>query len=181
MPDEFPTLEAAAAFGVLVALARTVALWSGMRQGPTLVRELEAALRAGDLRRARSLSDHSSAATAGRFGHAMLEGLESAELGPERSVERALSRTRAGARRGHARDLAALAVLVGAGAYALRSALGVGRVFYGLLGLAIALTVFGAFLRQRTLHRLVAARPSLTEAARLAEASSAAATGGGTA
>jgi hypothetical protein len=170
MPDEFPTLEAAVLIGVLAALARTFSLFAGLRESPKLVASLEAALAAGDLRRGGALSDRSNAATAGRFGRALVEGLhdQGAELGAERCVERALSRTSAGVRRGLARDLAALAVLVGAGAYAYRAALDAGAVFYGLLAAAVALTVVGAVLRQKTLRGLVSSKASLTNAARRA-------------
>jgi hypothetical protein len=168
MPDEFPTLEAALALGVLVALARTSALWSGFRATPELMRALEETLRAGQIGRARSLCDRSRATTAARFGRALVQSLagREAELGAEPLVERALARASAGVRRGHARDLVALAVLVGAGAYAERAALGVGRVFYGLLFVALALTVLGALVRQRTLQSLLDSAAPLTAAAR---------------
>jgi hypothetical protein len=168
MPDEFPTLEAAALIGVMAAIARTLSLWAGLRASPKLVAALETALGAGDLRRAREVSDRSDAATAGRFGRALVEGLEGATgaLGAERNVDRALSRSSAGVRRGLARDLAALAVLIGAGAYAERAELDAGRLFYGSLVAAVALTVVGAWLRQRTLHRLISSRASLRNAAR---------------
>jgi hypothetical protein len=168
MPDEFPTLEAALAIGTLVAFARTFSLWSGLRATPTLMRALEDALRARQMDRARQLCDRSRAITAARFGRALVDAFtgSDARLGAERVVERALSRASAGVRRGHARDLVALAVLVGAGAYAERAALGVGRLFYGLLFTALAVTVVGALLRQRTLQRLVASRTRLTAAAR---------------
>jgi hypothetical protein len=168
MPDEFPTLEAVAVIGTLVALARTFALFSGLRQIPALARALEQALRTGELGRARSLCDRSPAAAAAHFGHALVAGLESPEgaSAPERSVERALSRTQKSVRRGHARDLAAAAVLIGAGAYATQASLGVGRLFYALLGAALALTVLGAVLRQQALGAIAATVGPLTQAAR---------------
>jgi hypothetical protein len=168
MPDEFPTLEAVAVIGVLVALARTFALFSGLREIPALARALEQALRTGDLGRARSVCDRSPAAAAARFGHALVAGLESTEgaSAPDRSVERALTRTRKSLRRGHARDLAATAVLIGAGAYATQASLGVGRLFYALLGAALALTVLGALLRQQTFGAIAATAGPLTQAAR---------------
>jgi hypothetical protein len=172
MPDEFPTLEVVLFIGTLVALARTAALWSGLRKAPALTRALGDALRARDLGRARSLCDRSSAAIAARFGHALVEGLATND-GPDaatRSLERALARARQSVRRGHARDLAALALLVGAGAYAERATLGVGRLFYGLLAVALGLTVLGTLLRQQTLRSLVGAAAPLAAAAREAVA-----------
>jgi hypothetical protein len=180
MPDEFPTLEAAIVLGTLVALARTSAIWSGLRATPALTQALSEALRARELGRARALCDRSKAVTAARFGRGLVEGLSSAEamLGAERIVERALARARAGVRRGHARDLVALGVLVGAGAYAERTELGVGRLFYGLLLVALALTTLGALLRQQTLRSLMTSGASLTAAARHAAPSAAAGSGG---
>jgi hypothetical protein len=55
---------------------------------------------------------------------------------------------------------------VGAGAYAEGATLGVGPLFYGLLAVALVLTVLGAILRQQTLRTLVAAGTPLTAAAR---------------
>jgi hypothetical protein len=164
-----------------VALARTFALWSGLEESPKLMTAHDPALRARNLERARALCERSKAVTAARFGHALVEGLdgENAKLGAERSVARALSRARVGVRRGHARDLAALAVLVGAGAYAERASLGVGVAFYGLLAVAITLTVLGALLRQWTLRGLVTKAPSLTHAAREATRGQPAASTGG--
>jgi hypothetical protein len=168
MPDEFPTLEAAMAIGTLVAFARTFALWSGLRATPALMRALEEALRSNHIGRARTLCDRSRAVTAARFGRALVDVLSGndAKLGAEHAVERTLSRASAGVRRGHARDLVALAVLIGAGAYAERAALGAGRLFYGLLSAALALTVLGTLLRQRTLQSLVGSGAELTAAAR---------------
>jgi hypothetical protein len=182
MPDEFPTLEAALAIGTLVAFARTFSLWSGLRATPALMRALEDALRARQMDRARKLCDQSRAITAARFGRALVDALTGSDtkLGAEQVVDRALSRASAGVRRGHARDLVALAVLVGAGAYAERAALGVGRLFYGLLLAALVLTVVGALLRQSTLRRLVTSRASLTIAARNAVPGAAAGPGAST-
>jgi hypothetical protein len=172
MPDEFPTLEAALLIGTLVALARTWALGSGLRQTPHFARALEVALSSRDLARARALGERSRAVTAAHFGHVLVEGLDGTlgAAGANRSLERAFARTRTRVRRGLARDLAVLAVLFGAGAYAARAPLDVGSLFYGLLGLALALTVFGAILRQRTLQALVVASRPLGEAARAAVA-----------
>jgi hypothetical protein len=170
MPDEFPTLEVALAIGTLAAFARTFALWSGLRATPALMHALEDALRAGQIGRARALCDRSRAVTAARFGRALADALSGsdAKLGVERVVERALSRASAGVRRGHARDLVALGVLIGAGAYAERAELGAGRLFYGLLFAALALTALGTILRQRTLQNLLASRTRLEAAARQA-------------
>lgn len=179
MPDEFPTLEVVILIGTLAALARTVALWSGLSEIPKLLPALEDALRAGDIGRARRLCERSRATTAARFGHALVEGFSTGD--GERSLERALSRTRAGVRRGHGRDLAALAVLVGAGAYAERASLGVGRLFYGLLAAALVLTVLGTILRQRTLLGLLEAAKPLAGIARASARPSTTNAPGGTA
>ncbi len=48
MPDEFPTLEAVAALGVLALLIRTLLVASEMRSLPEFAAELVRALGAGD-------------------------------------------------------------------------------------------------------------------------------------
>lgn len=180
MPDEFPTLEAVALLGTLATLARTFALWSGMSQIPVLLGALEPALRTRELARARHLCERSKAAMAARFGLTLVEGLDSPDAAgtEERRVQRALSRARALVRRGHARDLVALAMLFGAGAYADLAALGVGAVFYVLLATALALTVLGAFLRQGAWSTLRDAAPPVTAALKAASAGPVDAPGG---
>lgn len=167
--DEFPTLEVVAFIGVLSALVGMLQLRSGLREIPKLSGALEAALRAGDLARARSLTARAEGAAFGRLGSALVEVLGREPRPNQRALETVLAQARrraaAAAQRGRARDLVVAAVLIGAAAYAVRASLGVGRTFYAMLGAALLMTALGPVLRRSMLDTIVRASDGLLRAA----------------
>jgi len=167
--DEFPTLEVVAFIGVLAALVGMLQLRTGLREVPKLAQALEAALRAGDLARARALTATAEGATFGRMGAALIDVLSREPRPNQRALENVLHQARrraaASAQRGRARDLAVAAVLIGAAAYAVRASLGVGRPFYGMLGAALFMTAIGPVLRRAMLDTVVRASDGLLRAA----------------
>jgi len=167
--DEFPTLEVVALIGVLAALVGMLQLRSGLREIPKLSLELEAALRAGDLVRARALTATAEGATFGRMGSALVDALAREPRPTQRALESVLTQARrraaASAQRGRARDLVVAAVLIGAAAYAVRASLGVGPTFYAMLGAALFMTALGPVLRRSMLDRVVRASDGLLRAA----------------
>ncbi len=169
MVDEFPTLEVVAFIGVLAALVGMFQLRRGLREIPGLSRALEGALRAGDLAKARALTGQAEGAAFVRIGHALVEALAREPRPNERELEsvilHARRRARVAAQRGRARDLVVAAVLIGAGAYAVRASLGVGRAFYAMLGAALLVTALGPILRRSMLDAVVNASDGLLRAA----------------
>ena len=144
MPDEFPTLEVVALIGVLVAVVRTLQLRVALTELPKLGAELQRAIRAGDLKAAQSLCDRTEGAAFARVGSAVVASLaQRAGAAPNelrRVVRDEKKRAATAAQRKRGRDLVVAAVLIGAGAYALRGGLGVGTAFYALLGIALVIT-----------------------------------------
>ena len=168
MPDEFPTLEVVALIGVVAALVGMLQLRRGMSEIPKLAQSLEGALRAGDLARARALCGQAEGAAFSRIGLALVEALgreprpDAAVLG--QVLGQARRRAAKAAQRGRGRDLVVAAVLVGAGAYALRASLGVGRPFYAMIAAALLVTALGPVLRRSMLDKLVRASDGLLAA-----------------
>jgi hypothetical protein len=169
VPDEFPTLEAVALIGVIVAVVRTWQLRVALAEIPKLAEGLERALRAGDLPAARELCANSEAAAFARVGSAVLERLgEARKAQPNelrRGVRDAKKRAATAAQRKRGRDLVVAAVLIGAGAYALSGGLGVGPTFYVLIAGALVITALGPVLRRATLVALEQASDRLLAAA----------------
>lgn len=167
--DEFPTLEVVAFIGVLAALLGMLQLRTGLREIPKLAEALEAALRAGDLARARALTASAEGATFGRMGAALIDVLSREPRPNQRALENVVNQARrraaASAQRGRARDLVVAAVLIGAVAYAVRAELGVGRPFYVMLGCALFMTAVGPVLRRSMLDTVVRASDGLLRAA----------------
>jgi len=167
--DEFPTLEVVAFIGVLAALVGMLQLRSGLREVPKLSQALEAALRAGDLGRARALTATAEGAAFGRIGSALVEALDREPRPNQRSLEVVIAQARrravAAAQRGRARDLVVAAVLIGAAAYAVRASLGVGRAFFAMLAAALVMTAIGPVLRRTMLDTVVRASEGLLQAA----------------
>jgi hypothetical protein len=158
VPDEFPTLEAVVIIGVIAALVGTFQLRAALGEIPKRAKDLERALRAGDLNTARALCGRAEGAGFAAIGGAVVGALgrtplpEASEL--RRVAEAALRRAQRLAQRGRARDLVVAAVLIGAGAYATGAALGVGVFFYAALGLALAATALSPVLRRAVLNEL---------------------------
>lgn len=169
VPDEFPTLEAVAAIGVIAALVGTFQLRAALGEIPKRANDLERALRAGDLDTARTLCGRAEGAGFAAIGGAVVGALgrtpapNASEL--RRTSDAALRRAERLAQRGRARDLVVAAVLIGAGAYATGAALGVGAFFYAGLGLALAATALSPVLRRVLLRELERASKGLLEAA----------------
>jgi len=169
MPDEFPTLEVVALIGVVAALVGMLQLRRGMSEIPKLGPALERALRSGDLAQARALCGQAEGAAFARIGLALVEALareprpNAATLG--QVLGQARRRAAAAAQRGRGRDLVVAAVLIGAGAYALRASLGVGRTFYAMIAAALLVTALGPVLRRSMLDKLVRASDGLLAAA----------------
>ncbi len=167
MPDEFPTLEAVTLIGALVALVRTVELRTGLVELRRLGPELERALAAGRPERAAEVCSRARGAAFAGVANAIVEALGGGTSPDTMAavVGRALGLARKSLDRGRARDFATTAVLLGAGAYAVRGALGVGETFYALLAIALGITLVGAIQRRATRRALDGLRASLSRAA----------------
>jgi hypothetical protein len=169
MPDEFPTLEVVALIGVIAALVGMLQIRRSMSEIPRLGQALEAALRAGDLAGARSLCGRAEGAAFARIGLALVDALGRQPRPDARELQHVITTARkraaAIAQRGRARDLVVTAVLIGAGAYALRASLGVGSSFYAMIGLALFVTALGPVFRRSMLSALVRACDGLFSAA----------------
>jgi hypothetical protein len=169
MPDEFPTLEVVALIGVVAAFVGMLQLRRGMSEIPRLAAALERALRAGDLAQARTLCGQAEGAAFARIGLTLVDALgkkprpDGATL--KSLIAQARKRAAAAAQRGRARDLVVAAVLIGAGAYAIRASLGVGRPFYAMLAAALLVTALGPILRRSLLDKIVRASDGLLQAA----------------
>ena len=177
MPDQFPTFEVVAALGLLVVLARAVLLHNAARNIAELNDDLLDALHQGDLAGARGLAARAESAAYAQIAAHILRSVERCRKQPgdaRQCLEQAFDRAyRVAARRiqsGRARDLVALAVLLGAVVYAWR-ALSVGTAFNFLCGAGALLVVYNFIVRGRVLaecHRvggqLVAAAAELEAA-----------------
>ncbi|HTQ07895.1 MAG TPA: hypothetical protein VMI54_28780 [Polyangiaceae bacterium] len=169
MPDEFPTFDVVALIGVVAAFAGMLQLRRGLGEIPKLSSDVQAALRAGDLARARALCGHAEGAAFARIGSALIDALGREPRPTAKALESVLAgarkRANAAAQRGRARDLVVAAVLIGAGAYAIRASLGVGSAFYAMIAAALVVTALGPILRRSMLDRLVRASDGLLQAA----------------
>jgi hypothetical protein len=84
VPDEFPTLEAVVIIGVIAALVGTFQLRAARSEIPKRAKDLERALRAGDLNTARALCGHAEGAGFAAIGGAVVGALGRTPL-PEAS------------------------------------------------------------------------------------------------
>ena len=155
MPDEFPTLEAVAALGVLALLIRTLLVASEMRSLPRFAAELGRALGAGDRAAALAACNAPIAPALARSARELIALVGEPPYGPDAAadlkheqseLEDDLARR---AESGRARDLIVLAVLLGAMAFAVLSSLRVTTWFHALAALAAALLVVGFVMRTR--------------------------------
>ena len=155
MPDEFPTLEAVAALGVLALLIRTLLVASEMQSVPKLAAELVRALAAGNRSSALSACNAPAAPALARSAREMIALVGDPPYGPDaaldlqqeqRELEQDLARR---AESGRARDLIVLTVLIGAMAFAALSNLLVTRWFHTLAALASLLVIVGYAMRSR--------------------------------
>jgi hypothetical protein len=155
MPDEFPTLEAVAALGVLALVIRTLLVANETKVLPPFAAELARNLRVGNRLAALAACNGPGAPALGRVARELVShvgdppyGLDAAvELRAEQNeLEQDLARR---GESGRARDLIVLAVLLGAMAFAALSGLQVGAWFQGLAGAAALLLVVGYVMRTR--------------------------------
>ena len=155
MPDEFPTLEAVAALGVLALLIRTLLVASEMRTVPEFAGELARALGAGDRAAALRACNAPTAPALARSARELITLVGDPPYGPQAAadlkqdqvdLERDLAQR---AESGRARDLIVLAVLIGAMAFAISSNLIISRWFHGLAALASVLLIVGYVMRSR--------------------------------
>jgi len=157
LPDEFPTLEAAAALGVLVAGIRVHLVRSLAARTKSLHAEVTKQLGAGSAARALTLCESSPAriypkvaeqvilAATGRSAN---EGAEDLRRRLREVFETSYALEARRIQSGGARDLVVMAVLVGAALYARTSQLLVSPWFYALLALGSALLLWGAIVRR---------------------------------
>jgi hypothetical protein len=155
MPDEFPTLEAVAAFGVLALLLRTLLVANETKLLPLFTAELAKSLRAGDRSAALAACSTPNAPALGRVARELISHVGDPPYGPDAAFELKLEQSELEqdlARRGEsgrARDLIVLAVLLGAMAFAFVSRMPVSAWFQGLAGAAALLVVVGYVMRSR--------------------------------
>jgi len=155
MPDEFPTLEAVAALGVLALLIRTLLVASEMKSVPKLAAELVRALGAGDRDGALAACNASAAPALARSARELIALVGDPPYGPDAALdlqheqaelEQDLARR---AESGRARDLIVLTVLIGAMAFAVLSNLLVTSWFHSLAASASLLVIVGYVMRSR--------------------------------
>jgi len=155
MPDEFPTLEAVAALGVLALLIRTLLVLSEMRSLPAFAAELGRALSAGDRAAALAACNAPIAPALARSARELIALVGDPPYGPDAAadlkhelgeLEQDLARR---GESGRARDVIVLSVLLGAMAFAVLSKLPVSAWFHGLAVAASALLILGYVLRSR--------------------------------
>lgn len=155
MPDEFPTLEAVAALGVLALLIRTLLVVSAMQSVPGFAAELVRALALGDRATALSACNSEVAPALARSARELIALVGDPPYDPDaalelqheqRELEQDLARRAESSR---ARDLIVLSVLIGAMAFALLSSLSVSTWFHWLAAIASLLLVVGYVMRSR--------------------------------
>ncbi|MEO8901881.1 MAG: hypothetical protein ABI488_08445 [Polyangiaceae bacterium] len=155
MPDEFPTLEAVAALGVLALLLRTLLIANEMRSLPRFALELGRALAAGDRSAALAGCNTPAAPALARSARHLIAHVGEPPYGPETlldlkheeaELEQDLARR---AESGRARDLVVLAVLLGAITFAFLSRLPVSTWFHSLTACAALLLGVGYLMRSQ--------------------------------
>lgn len=155
MPDEFPTLEAVAALGVLALLIRTLLVVSEMRSLPEFAAELGRALGAGDRAGALAACNAPVAPALARSARELIALVGEPPYGSDAAadlkhelgeLEQDLARR---GESGRARDVIVLSVLLGAMAFAFLSKLPVSAWFHGLALAASVLLIVGYVLRSR--------------------------------
>jgi hypothetical protein len=155
MPDEFPTLEAVAALGVLALVIRTLLVANETRVLPVFAGELARSLRAGDRGAALAACSTPDAPALGRVARDLISHVGDPPYGPDAAFELRAEQSELEqdlARRGEsgrARDLVVLAVLLGAMAFATLSRLPVTVWFQALAAAASLLLAIGYVMRSR--------------------------------
>lgn len=174
MPDNFPTLEVAAALGLCIALLRTIRVLRSLVKIPQVNQQLVVLLDKGERDAAlRLCAGDDAAAFLQMVRRVLIETRQHAGGGDEEALRERLTQAfdreyAAQAERiqsGRARDTVALAVLLGAIAYAAVARLGVGVVFFALCGAGALFLAWNVWVRGRVLSESRQAKPSLVDAA----------------
>lgn len=174
MSDEFPTLEAAAALGVVVLSVRALLI---AQQTASIRRDnekLSEALKSGAHARAVELCARAESPAYAEVARRVLAVVE--ERGRHLDAARfheqlahaassGLARATRGISTGRARDLIALSVLFGALAYGFAGGSNVSPLFLTLVGAACAVALLSFALRARVARELASAVASLLSAA----------------
>jgi hypothetical protein len=174
VPDEFPTLEAVAALGVLIAGVRAYLIHTLAVSSAKLHEEVIKLLESGAGDRALAACESSPSRAYPRVAEQVMRASAEPEASSDPArlreqlsmvFENAYSDEAQRVQSGRARDLVVLAVLLGAALYARASGLGVSQIFYPLLAVGSALILWTVFSRRRVLDITRNARASLIEAA----------------
>ncbi len=153
MSDEFPTLEAVAAVGVLALVIRTLLVANERKVLPLFATELSNSLRAGNRAAALAACNSPDAPALARVARELIshvgdppydEGAVLELKSEQNELEQDLARR---GESGRARDLIVLAVLLGAMAFAALSRLPVSAWFQALAGAGALLIVVGYVMR----------------------------------
>jgi hypothetical protein len=174
VPDEFPTLEAVAALGVLIAAVRAYLIHTLAASSGRLHEEVLKLLESGAGDRALAACEASPSRAYPRVAEQVMRASAEPEASSDPSrlreqltmvFENAYAEEAQRVQSGRARDLIVLAVLIGAALYARASGLEVSQIFYPLLATGSALILWTVFSRRRVLDVTRNARASLIEAA----------------
>jgi hypothetical protein len=172
--DDFPTLEAVAALGVVIAAVRAYLIHTLAASSARLHLLVLEFLEAGKSELALAACESSPSRAYPRVAEQVIR----AAAAPDAASEPVRLREQLGAvfeqafadesqriQSGRARDLVVLGVLVGAALYARASGLDVSPVFFALLAVGSTLFVWTVFSRRRVLDITRSARDALIEAA----------------
>ncbi len=174
MPDNFPTLEVAAALGLVIALLRTIRVLRSLVKIPQVNQQLTALLDKGEREAALKLCAADDAAAYLQMVRRVLLETRQHTAGAEKDAlrhrlmqvfDREYAAQAERIQSGRARDTVALAVLLGAIAYAAVAKLGVGAVFFALCGAGSLFLAWNVWVRGRVLSESRQAAPSLVDAA----------------
>jgi len=174
VPDKFPTLEVAAALGLCIALLRTIRVVRSLVKIPQVNQQLVALLDKGERESALKLCAGDDAAAYLQMARRVLLDLRHHTAAEETETlrhrlmqvfDREYAAQAERIQSGRARDTVALAVLLGAIAYAAVARLGVGTMFFALCGAGALFLAWNVWVRGRVLSHSRQAAPPLVDAA----------------
>jgi hypothetical protein len=174
VPDNFPTLEVVAALGLCIALLRTIRVLRSLVKIPQVNQQLAALLDKGERDSALKLCAEDDAAAFLQMArrvllevrqHTATEETEALRHRLMQVFDREYAVQAERIQSGRARDTVALAVLLGAIAYATVARLGVGTVFFALCAAGALFLAWNVWVRGRVLSESRQAAPSLVDAA----------------
>jgi hypothetical protein len=173
VPDSFPTIEVAAALGLLVLVLRAVLLDRMVGEIKRVNNRLVQHLDAGQRQRALALCDALETAVYPQIARRVLHAAERCavtssdeelEATLHRAFETSFSAQAHRVQSALAKDFIVLGVLAGTIVYAYTSKLGVSSWFYVLCGVGGLLVLYGALSRRRLLTAVTRASKSLLPA-----------------